>query len=189
MLLHLGELYNPSQRRIDTFCQALVDLVKSGKLDPTKFQILFVGSESPSSEIVAETIARELVRNKCIEFRERVTRQECEHLLDQADILLLFQGDHRISLPSKFFDYLKTGKPMLAIVENGALSDMIEKTESGLWVPVGDSTAIAAKILEVLKFPAKSCEQTDRLVSRFHFRKVAGQLAELARSLTTPVLH
>ena len=189
MLLHLGELYTTSERRIDTFCQAVVDLVESGKLDPTKFQILFVGSESPSSEIVAETIARELVRNRCIEFRERVTRQECEHLLDQADILLLFQGNHRISLPSKFFDYLRTGKPMLAIVENGALSDLVDKTESGLWVSPGDSTAIATRILEVLKLSAKSREEIDRLVSRFHFRKLAGQLAELARGLATPVLH
>lgn len=182
--LHLGELYDSGLRRIDTFCQAIVDLVKARTLDPQHFQILFVGAESPFSENTAETIAPELIRNHSIEFRKRVTRREAEELLDSADVLLIFQGSHRLSLPSKFFDYLKTGKPMLAIVEKGALSDMIEKTSSGIWVAPGDSSAIAQKLLEVLQFPAKSTEEIEPFFAQFHFRNLAGQLAELVEELT-----
>lgn len=181
--LHLGSLYSSSLRRIDTFCQAVVDLVKAGTLNPEHFQIVFVGSESPSNEKVADSVAPELIRNHCIEFHKRVTRQESEKLLDGADVLLIFQGDHRLSLPSKFFDYLRTGKPILAIVEKGALSDMVEKTGSGTWVAPGDSTAIAQKLLEVLQFPAKSPEEIEPLFAQFHFRNLAGQLARLVQGL------
>jgi glycosyltransferase involved in cell wall biosynthesis len=181
--LHLGSLYSSSLRRIDTFCQAVVNLVKAGILNPEHFQIVFVGSESPSNEKVAEAVASELIRNHCIEFRKRITRQESEMLLDSADVLLIFQGDHRLSLPSKFFDYLRTGKPILAIVEKGALSDMVEKTGSGAWVAPGDTTAIAQKLLEVLQFPAKSPEEIEPLFVQFHFRNLAAQLARLVQGL------
>lgn len=181
--LHLGSLYSSSLRRIDTFCQAVVDLVNTGTLSPDHFQIVFVGSESPSNEEVAGAVAPELIRNHCIEFHKRVTRQESEKLLDGADVLLIFQGDHRLSLPSKFFDYLRTGKPILAIVEKGALSDMVEQTGSGTWVAPGDSTAIAQKLLEVLRFSTKSSEEIEPLFAQFHFRNLAGQLARLVQEL------
>jgi glycosyltransferase involved in cell wall biosynthesis len=183
--LHLGALYRPSLRRIDTFCQALVDLARDGKLRAENFQVIFVGSESPASELTAQRIAPELIQNHCIEFRPRVTRRESDVLLECADILLIFQGNHRISLPSKFFDYLGTGKPMLAIVEKGALSDMVEKTGSGAWVAPGDSKAIAQKVLEILQFPTKTAEEVRPVLAQFHFRKLASQFADLARGVAS----
>jgi glycosyltransferase involved in cell wall biosynthesis len=184
--LHLGNLYSSRLRRIDMFCQAVVDLVHAGVVSPETFQVVFVGSESPSNEKAAEEVAPELIRNHCIEFHKRVTRQESERLLDDADVLLIFQGDHRLSLPSKFFDYLRTGKPMLAIVEKGALSDMVEKTGSGTWVAPEDSKAIAQKLLEVLQFPSKSPGEIEPLFAQFHFRNLAGQLAQLVQGVAVP---
>lgn len=181
--LHLGALYRPSLRRIDTFCQALVDLVRDGKLSAENFQVIFVGSASPASERIAQQMAPELIQNHCIEFRPRVTRRESDLLLECADVLLIFQGNHRISLPSKFFDYLGTGKPMLAVVERGALSDMVEKTGSGIWVAPGDSKAIGQKILEILQFPTKTAEEIRPILAQFHFRRLAGEFADLTRGL------
>jgi glycosyltransferase involved in cell wall biosynthesis len=183
--LHLGALYRPGLRRIDTFCQALVDLVRDGKLSLENFQVIFVGSESPASERIAQQIAPELIQNHCIEFLPRVTRRESDLLLESADVLLIFQGNHRISLPSKFFDYLGTGKPMLAVVEKGALSDMVEKTGSGTWVAPGDPKTISQKLLEILQFPTKTAEEIRPILAQFHFRRLAGEFADLVRGVVS----
>ncbi len=131
VLLHLGDLY--AGRRVDTFCQAVADLVDAGKIDSSCFSAVFMGNNDTEIEAAARLRTPELIRKKCIEFRSRVGWQEAQRALNSADVLLIFQGNHRLAVPAKTYEYLQTGKPILALVQKGALSDLLESTGSGLW--------------------------------------------------------
>jgi glycosyltransferase involved in cell wall biosynthesis len=183
VLLHIGSLY--ANRRVDTFCQGIATLVSTGRLDPRSLKIVFLGDAHPSIVDAAHQKAPELVRTGCIQFRPRVSWQQAQEALWKADLLLLFQGSNKLEVPAKFFEYLPTGKPIFAVVEKGALSDILESTASGLWVDPGNPAEIAAKFLQALELPTQSPEEVQRRwFSQYHYRalteKLAGWICELA---------
>ncbi|MBV9610272.1 MAG: glycosyltransferase [Acidobacteria bacterium] len=183
VLLHLGDLY--AGRRIDTFCAAMADLVNSGTLNPDGFKVLLIGNND--AEIVSQAEARipELMRRGTLEFRAQVSWLEAQKLLDSADVLLIFQGDHRLAVPAKTYEYLQTGKPILALVQQGALSELLESTGSGFWAPPEDARQIAGRLMRAMATPRRSPAETERVVGRYHYRNLSAQLAGWVRELAT----
>jgi Glycosyltransferase Family 4 len=182
VFLHLGSIYG--LRRIDTFLQAIVALTHSRQLEAGSFQLLFQGEVSAEFVAQAETICPDLLRSGSLEFRPRVNWTEAQRVLAGADRLLLFQGNHELQVPAKFYEYLPTGLPIFAVSEPGALTDLLEATHSGLWVRPADSSEIARRFLEFLQVPRRTPESVKReLNRRFHFRHLASQLAEWMHGL------
>jgi glycosyltransferase involved in cell wall biosynthesis len=176
LLLHLGSLY--AHRRIDTFLMALSELVGSGRLSPQSFEVLFQGETESSYFAEANRLVPQLMQNGCVRFSPRISSQQASMLLWQADLLLLFQGSHTLQVPAKFYEYLQTGIPILAVSEEGALAQAMEATQAGIWVRPADSREIAVKLLEALERPARNPDEVKRqFVARYHYRNLAGQLA------------
>ncbi len=176
LFLHLGSLY--AQRRIDTFCEAIANLVKAGKLPRDSFRVLFLGDLDPSLETAARQKTPDLFESNCIQFRPRVSWQQAQQILWEADILLLFQGYLTLEVPAKFFEYLPTGKPMFAVVKKGALSDILDLTGSGSWADPDNPAEITAKFLEVLEQPNRTPLDVQRQwFSTFHYRALTEKLA------------
>jgi len=182
LFLHLGKLYGG--RRIDTFCKALVDLMRSGMIDPARVKVLFVGENDPAIVAGAQQMAPELLQNNCIEFRPTVPWDEAQGFLDRADVLLIFQGDHRCGVTAKFYEYLQTGKPIFAMVTQGDLSAMLKTTCSGVWADPNDPEDIARKFMDALKLPLRSSEELERLKLLYHFRSLTERLAGWIQILT-----
>jgi glycosyltransferase involved in cell wall biosynthesis len=176
LLLHLGSLY--AHRRIDTFLIALADLVSSGALSPESFEVLFQGETEPSYLAEAARLVPQLIENGCVRFSPRISSDLAHDLLWRAHLLLLFQGSHALQVPAKFYEYLQTGVPILAVSEDGALPDVIEETESGICVRPGNPGEIAIKLMETLERPARTPEEVKRrFADRYHYRNLAGQLS------------
>jgi glycosyltransferase involved in cell wall biosynthesis len=184
LFLHLGNIYG--LRRIDTFCLAIENLVATQKIDPSTFQILFLGHVDPRLEASARESAPELFRFGCIEFTERVGREEAQQTLAEADKLLIFQGGHYLQVPAKFYDYLLTGRPILAVAQKGALTDLLEETGSGIWADPEKPKEIAANFLRLLALPGiSSVEAQQRWYERFHYRPLTQRLAAYVHDLVT----
>jgi glycosyltransferase involved in cell wall biosynthesis len=179
--LHLGSLYG--QRRIDTFCRALTMLVGGGVLDPATFKVLCVGDHEASFVREAAAAAPELVARGCIEFRSRVNWEAADRLRWEADLLLLFFDDP-LAVPAKFYEYLPTGKPILAVTPEGALTDVLERTGAGVWARPDDVAGIASKLRLALGKTALPPDLAQRRwAGEFHFRSLAGRLAGWVKDL------
>ena len=179
--LHLGSLYG--HRRIDAFCRALTTLVGEGALDPATFKVLFVGDNDSSFVRDAQAAAPELMARGCIEFRPRVNWEAADRMRWDADLLLLFFDDP-LAVPAKFYEYLPTGKPILAVTPEGALTDVLERTGAGVWAGPDDAAGIASKLLQALaRTPLPAGEAQRRWAGEFHFRSLAGKLAGWVKDL------
>jgi glycosyltransferase involved in cell wall biosynthesis len=181
LFLHLGTIYGG--RRIDTFCQAVRDLVNAGNLHPSCFKILFQGEIDASSVAAVHERASELVRNRCIEFKPFESGRQAERLLWLADLLLIFSVNP-LEVPAKFYEYLRTGKPIFAVAERGALTELLDSTGSGIWADPADPAGIAAGLLRALELPGVTPEEAERRwSSQFHFRSLTARLADWIRRL------
>lgn len=182
LCLHLGTIYEG--RRIDTFCKSLSILVNEKKLDPNAVRILFLGGTDESSIASCREVASELMDSGMIEFRQRVDKQEARQCILDADLLLVFQGAYRAQIPLKFYEYLSTGKPIFAVAQPGALTDVIAETGAGVWAGENDLFEIGGKFLHALTLPAQPAEVIQqRWMERFHFHSLSRQLAKWIRDL------
>lgn len=175
LLVHAGTLYG--NRRIDGFCKALQDLVNAGKLAANDFKVLFLGDTDDSFVAGAHQVAQALIEENCIQFVKRVCWHDMKQIIGRAVVLLIFQGNQQLAIPAKFYDYLQTGKPILALVAEGALTEALRVTASGVWAAPDDPRAIADKLLVALALPPRSAQEQASLVRTYHYRCVTEQLA------------
>jgi glycosyltransferase involved in cell wall biosynthesis len=180
--LHLGNIYQG--RRIDTFCAGLSILVKNQKLEPNAVKIRFLGDIDESQMATCREVAGELMDSGMIEFHHRVDKEEAQRFLGDADLLLVFQGRYRAQIPLKFYEYLSTGKPIFAVSQQGALSDVMAQTGAGVWVGDDDPCEIGERFLLALTLPVQPAEDIQRRwAERFHVRTLSRQLANWIREL------
>jgi glycosyltransferase involved in cell wall biosynthesis len=181
LCVHLGWLYG--QRRIDTFCQALAALIDSGRVAPGSVKILLVGGVDHLIERSAREAAPELFLDGTVEFRPMVNWREGQEMIRTADLLLVFQGNHRAAVPAKFYEYLLTGNPIFSSTKEGALSRITTATGAGVWADPDDAEATGSKLLEALRLPRRSAEEVERSAGQYDYRRLAGELAALVRRL------
>lgn len=181
LLLHLGNLY--IGRRIGAFCEAVARLISTGKMDTNSISVAFVGDASP--DIVAEALQRvpDLIREGRIVFHRRIGWQNAQEVLERADVLLIFQGDHP-GVTAKFYEYLRTGKPILAIVREGALRDIMDATRAGFCADPEDAGDIASKLLQAMAQPVRKTKDINLLAGQYHIRSLTERLAGWIHDLT-----
>lgn len=94
-------------------------------------------------------------------FKARIPQSQLFPAMQHASVLLLinFCGPgHHVFIPAKFFDYLKAGRPIFCLSESGALTQIINKTDSGVVVDPKNPVNVARELLH--------------LYDRIHLRKI-----------------
>jgi len=82
------------------------------------------------------------------------SRQDQQHVLNASDVSLiaLIKGMRGISMPSRFYNILASGRPVIAIVDyDMEVASIIKKENIGWVVSPGDHSALAEAILEAQK--------------------------------------
>jgi len=181
LILHTGTVYG--SRRIDTFCQALQRLLDKGAIGRDEVRVVFLGEIEPELQSAAQQAAPQLFRDGIVSFQPRLPWDEAQKRLWSADVHLIVQGQYRMQVPAKFFECLPTGKPVLAIGGEGALSDVVNETGAGGYADSENVPEIAAALLRVLSRPALAPDEIQRKSKRYHWSSIAAGCAEVLRNV------
>jgi glycosyltransferase involved in cell wall biosynthesis len=171
--LHLGSL--EKERQNETFFQAIENLISNG-MDPSSMRFRFVGITDPSFTARLKQKFPNSIASGSVEFMERVKWEIGQQMLRDSDVLLLFQGRHELQIPAKFYEYLPKNKELMVVADEGALTDIVRATDSGVCVAPTDLAAIESLI-------KKLCAQSGKRlpvrtsVGQFHYREITRQLA------------
>jgi hypothetical protein len=176
LILHLGSLY--AGRRIDTFCQAISNLIDRSRISPDALRIDFVGGVDPAIRAAAEQSSGGLLQRGILNFHSRVPFEEGQKLLREADMLLVFQGSHQFSVTAKMYEYMVTGTPILAIAKTGAISGLLSETAAGFCADPDDVTTIETAFMRTWEMPRLSTSDIGRIANLYHFRNLAGRFAK-----------
>jgi glycosyltransferase involved in cell wall biosynthesis len=155
----------------------ILDVAQQLRGDP-RFHFLFVGEGSDKAALEAKAGSLALQN---VTFRDAVPREDVPALYRAADVVLvplravpLF----RSFIPSKMFEILACGRPILASLE-GEAAEILEASGGALVVPPEDVDALAAGLVRFADEPALRAELASRgrayVAAHFDRRQLASR--------------
>jgi len=133
-------------------------------------------------------VAREMGLGGSLQMLGPLARDETLRRLLDSDLLLLLGHNFTIQVPGKLYEYLRSGRPILALAPVGAQTELLQAT-GGAWIVEPDDVDGAVQAIRDAYqrwLAGKPGPQADaRLVSGFDRRVLVGRLAgELAAAVS-----
>lgn len=147
VITHGGSLYRKRDPR--PFLKAISELVKKKAIRQTDLLIRFVGNIDPKFEI--RRWVRELNLESVVRIEPAVPHDQYLNLLLSSNLLLLIQPDTGLQVPSKLFEYMAVGRPILALAHQGATMDIVKQYPRGKVVDPHNVEEIETATLTCLK--------------------------------------
>lgn len=175
---HVGALYGG--RTPDILVRSVERLVASGRLRKGSVNVTLVGPTD--HEPFEDPQLLERTRGAgWLDFSEQpVSQQQARLLCQESDVLLLLQPQSDHQVPAKLFEYVRYGRPILAVVP---LRSSVEELLSLSGVPYccvypqQSDEEIDSAVLEVLSMPSAKIAVSDEFAQAFSARPQAEQLA------------
>ena len=147
-LLHSGIVY-PSERDPTQFFEALSRLVESGQLHRDALKVRFRASANDA--MLAELARRHRVESMIELLPPIPYRAALEEML-RADALLVLQASNcNEQIPAKLYEYLRTGRPILALTDpRGDTAGVMREAGIDSMAPLDRADAIADRLLRFL---------------------------------------
>jgi glycosyltransferase involved in cell wall biosynthesis len=169
-----------SYYRIDGFVKALTELPEEIR---RQIFIRFVGNMSQN---IAELFERASMSRQ-LEYTGYVSHhQSIEYLFESALLLLLIPDvkENKGILTGKFFEYLATGKPILAIgPTDGDVAGILNETNAGVMVDYNDVTSLRDKIMAYFReYQQGKIDTPSAGIEKYSRRQLTGKLVKLLES-------
>lgn len=146
--LHSGLLYPWERDPVPFFC-ALKTLKANGfwRRHPSRFVFRASGFDAHFAHIVRALGVEDLV-----EFRPRIDYRSAVREIMDADALLLFQAaNSNFQIPAKTYEYLRAGRPVLAVVDPGGdTAALVHQHDGNVVVDIDAEDAIRCGLERML---------------------------------------
>lgn len=182
IISHIGTLYH--KRNPENFLRAIAKMINSSVEIKKRLKVRFIGIIEDREEYVR--LIAKYGLNEVVETINYVSRQEALKYLLTSTALLLLIGSQKSSqyiLTGKIFEYLGSGKPILALVpEGGEAANLIKMTNSGIVVNpdcVEEIKTAVQKLYSMHLDGQSSTTFAKNDISSFSRKKITGDLARL----------
>ncbi|MCX6596163.1 MAG: glycosyltransferase [Acidobacteria bacterium] len=180
VITHTGEIYHG--RKPTRLLMSLGRLIDNGRLDPAKVRINLVGGLDPGS--LPEPLATRLVASKTLHYDgTHVPWAEAHRQLGESDYqLLLDVAEGAVQLPSKIFQYLQIGRPILAYTQPGSPTDFVLSqtgTPSVIIYPETPDEKADAQLMDLLAMPSATHAPGEWFQQTFDARRRTERLATI----------
>jgi glycosyltransferase involved in cell wall biosynthesis len=147
VMVHAGSLYG-ARSPVPVF-RAIAAAIQRGTVVRERFRLRLIGQTSESEDLAS--IAGEMGLDDVVEFVSRMIRRDIRAEMTSASALLLLQPGTTVSIPGKLYEYLAIGRPILALCEEGELSDLVRQSGIGVVAAPNDERAIEAGLARVIE--------------------------------------
>jgi hypothetical protein len=181
VITHAGALY--AGRTPLPVLEALRRLSQTGDLtlDRVRFDVIVNDNvrQLPDGRDIMD-VARDMGLGSSVQVLGPLPRREALRRLHDSDLLLLLGHNFIVQVPGKLYEYLRSRRPILALVPAGAQTDLL-RTTGGAWIVDPDDVDGAVEAIRdaYRRWQAgqPGPEADARLVSGFDRRLLIGRLA------------
>ena len=130
---------------------ALRRLGDSGRIDLRAIKVRFIGGGAYADGPEVRNNVRDLGLQSVAEFLPRLPYARALEELTAADVLLLLQAseDTRGLVPAKLYEYLRVQKPVLALIQPGESSRVLQATGGGVAIDPRDEARLMEELAQV----------------------------------------
>lgn len=152
-----------------------------GKRPDVMKNVLFRYIGPPTPFLQSDTWPESLKDN--IQVEPYLPHRQSLEALSESDVLLLIDApEFNVNIPGKIYEYLRIGRPILALIPNGATSNLLNRTGGAQIVDPEDISAIADALLTLYESsnsqsPIKALD--NREVARFERGNLTNRLSRV----------
>ncbi len=183
-IVHAGSI-NPDFRDPVPLVHAIARAHDRGLLDADRIRLMFLGGGAyADSPALAQALAASGLAG-IVEMLPRRPYAQALAELARADVLLLLQAseDTRSLVPAKLYEYLRMGRPVLALTLPGESSALLGRTGGGVAVDPADAEALVEALAGLYRHWQNGTLGTVRAdparLARYERRALAAELAEV----------
>jgi glycosyltransferase involved in cell wall biosynthesis len=144
LITYAGSLYE--KRSPENFLKALKMLLDEKLFLNKKVCFQYIGKITSANEgYFQDNSFKEIIK-----LTGELPHKECLRRIKESDLLLFIEDQVEISdrlFPAKIFEYIASGRPILALAKEGLASDLIRKTISGIVLENHDIPEIKDSLL------------------------------------------
>jgi hypothetical protein len=183
VMTYTGSLY--IGRNVTPVLIAVRRLIDDGELSPHEIVVNLVGACETAAGRSVREIAQEFGLEAVVRLLGTVSRRDALRFMVSSDLLLLLAEDLTVQVPGKAYEYLRAGRPILALAPEGATADLIRKTGAGDVVSPADIAGIAGVVRRHMRrkragHPSPGADPCQ--VRHYDRRTLTGRLAALLES-------
>jgi colanic acid biosynthesis glycosyl transferase WcaI len=129
----------------------LINVLDTAELlrDKADIRFILVGPGAERQKLIEEAKKRKLENVVFIPSQPKESMPKIWSLCNVALVHLKNDPIFNTVIPSKIFEAMGMGLPILLVAPKGEASDIIEKDEAGVWVPAGDPKAFADVVMDL----------------------------------------
>lgn len=147
-IVFTGQMYD--RRHPGIIWQALENLAHQGLIDIRRISITIYGKNHAA--FVFRGFESSAIIRSIVKLQPYLPHSQVIDIMQQADLLLLFSGPglrSETELTGKFLEYLRAGKPILAVVHpQGASAEVLLRAKSGFLADHSDVKQIEEALLK-----------------------------------------
>lgn len=116
------------------------------RLRDSDVTFLFVGAGAEREDLVRQATQRDLPN---VVFAPAQEKEEMPRIWSLCDVALVHLKNDPVFetvLPSKIFEAMGMGLPVLLVSPSGEARDVVEEDQAGVWVPAGSPEALASAV-------------------------------------------
>ncbi len=189
-LIYPGAI-DPTNRHPGPLLSALGDLIRNGDLPVEGVRLRILGAGPAASRPwFRDLVAEEGLDSVLDTVGERIPYAQSLRILSGAGLLLVLNqpigdakeealGYSRLMVPAKVYEFLRLGRPILALCDSGAVPDLLRETGAGWYCAPEDTEAIADRIRQAYALWAAGRKQSapPATIAAYERRRLAGRLA------------
>lgn len=151
-ILHAG-LVNGEFRDPRPLLLALKQLIKEEAIPQELFKIRFIGAGDYMNSPEIQSLISQPPLKQIVEILPRQPYAESIKSMLKADVLLLLQAstDTASLVPAKLYEYLRAGKPVLALAQPSAVTEILNSANGGWSIEPTNEQALKEVLLNIHK--------------------------------------
>lgn len=191
VIMHAGTINASYRRDPRPLLYAIARLAANHQIALSDIEVQLMG---PGDGSFVTQLRQELSMapySEFVRFMPRVSYDESLAAMCNSDVLLLLEAseDTQEMVPAKLYEYLRIGRPVLALCYPGAMQDVIEAVEGGWAVDPRQQEGLQICILDIYQRwqrgeLSKRWNDAERL-RPFSREMLTGELVNIFNSLTT----
>jgi glycosyltransferase involved in cell wall biosynthesis len=153
--MYAGNIGHPTD--VETIVECAEKLIER-----PEFQFVFIGAGVKKKWLENTVKERALNNVTVLDYRPRAEQIVFLNACDVA-LVALIKGMWGTAMPSRTYNIMAAGKPILALTEEGSeLAQVIDEDRIGWYVEPGDPTSLVNKILHIYQDRSNLSDMGDR---------------------------